>query len=634
MGKSQMMRRLGRGFVAWLVALALVAGLAPLPQGQAVAAEGTQLQAGSVSLQAATSSAASGTTAATGTATPQPIVYATTALLAADGKLYGCTAAGVRTGSLVNAPATIAAGSNATASTPAAPVISAAQVRTALARVQTLYIADSVKSVGSALTVTTNGTPAAFAGKMSQMTSLKKVVFQATKAANATALQKATATQQKAAAAKRAADAKLKSAKASYTRLTAASKKAATWKKQGSLGFFQYYAQVKGEKGAKEAVRALKRTGYSKRDSDGKLFTSYTKFGAKKDATSMTNFERAVSHIPRGNKLRTNDNHFRGLNTLLVSDVVMAMAQSHANWSDSHLNHAGLAGSDYPVGENLAWNYGSDPYYQWYTEEKLAYEGKAAGQVGHYLNLVEPGHTCTGYAISTKGSLGGWTTYCQQFGYFPVVGERLYTVTQYKARIAAYKKWLKSAASQAKSAKTAYTKAQYSQKVAAMALKDANAKLKSAKARTANGCTAIGASAFAGCKKLTTVQGLEKTQVKTIGKAAFKGCSALKSVKMPYASLAKVGAGAFSGCKKLAASAKPTVSLKAKGRVAKVKAQAYKSGKFLKPAVTVKVAGKKLKRGTHYTVTYANNYKRGTATISITGKGKYYGTKTVRFKIK
>ena len=57
------------------------------------------------------------------------------------------------------------------------------------------------------------------------------------------------------------------------------------------------------------------------------------------------------------------------------------------------------------------------------------------------------------------------------------------------------------------------------------------------------------------------------------------------------------------------------------------------TGKNIKPTVTVKMNGTKLKKGTHYTVTYKNNKKVGTATITITGKGKYYGVKTKTFKI-
>ncbi len=62
------------------------------------------------------------------------------------------------------------------------------------------------------------------------------------------------------------------------------------------------------------------------------------------------------------------------------------------------------------------------------------------------------------------------------------------------------------------------------------------------------------------------------------------------------------------------------------------------TGKALKPdvTVTIKVNGKTvtLVNGTDYTVTYANNVKVGTATVTVKGKGNYTGTITLTFKIK
>lgn len=63
-----------------------------------------------------------------------------------------------------------------------------------------------------------------------------------------------------------------------------------------------------------------------------------------------------------------------------------------------------------------------------------------------------------------------------------------------------------------------------------------------------------------------------------------------------------------------------------------VKNQTY-TGKALAPALTVKVGGTALKAGTDYTAKYTNNTKVGTATVTLTGKGKYGGTKAVTFKI-
>lgn len=57
------------------------------------------------------------------------------------------------------------------------------------------------------------------------------------------------------------------------------------------------------------------------------------------------------------------------------------------------------------------------------------------------------------------------------------------------------------------------------------------------------------------------------------------------------------------------------------------------TGSALKPSVTVKLGSTKLKQGTDYTVSYKNNKNAGTATVTVTGKGSFSGTKTASFKI-
>ncbi|MBR1812187.1 MAG: S-layer homology domain-containing protein, partial [Lachnospiraceae bacterium] len=57
-------------------------------------------------------------------------------------------------------------------------------------------------------------------------------------------------------------------------------------------------------------------------------------------------------------------------------------------------------------------------------------------------------------------------------------------------------------------------------------------------------------------------------------------------------------------------------------------------GKEKKPNVTVKNAlGLTLSPETDYTVSYENNINKGTATVKVTGKGNYSGTKTATFSI-
>ena len=57
------------------------------------------------------------------------------------------------------------------------------------------------------------------------------------------------------------------------------------------------------------------------------------------------------------------------------------------------------------------------------------------------------------------------------------------------------------------------------------------------------------------------------------------------------------------------------------------------TGSAVKPTVTVKLDGKRLKKGTDYTVKYANNTKVGTATVTVTGKGDYTGTVSIDYEI-
>ena len=64
-----------------------------------------------------------------------------------------------------------------------------------------------------------------------------------------------------------------------------------------------------------------------------------------------------------------------------------------------------------------------------------------------------------------------------------------------------------------------------------------------------------------------------------------------------------------------------------------VKNQAY-TGKALKPAVTVKHGKVTLKKGADYTVSYKNNVKPGTATVTVKGKGHYTGAAKVTFLIR
>lgn len=57
------------------------------------------------------------------------------------------------------------------------------------------------------------------------------------------------------------------------------------------------------------------------------------------------------------------------------------------------------------------------------------------------------------------------------------------------------------------------------------------------------------------------------------------------------------------------------------------------TGATISPSINIKHSGKTLVKGTDYTVQYKNNKYPGKATATILGKGKFYGKKTVTFKI-
>lgn len=68
--------------------------------------------------------------------------------------------------------------------------------------------------------------------------------------------------------------------------------------------------------------------------------------------------------------------------------------------------------------------------------------------------------------------------------------------------------------------------------------------------------------------------------------------------------------------------------------VADIKVQSYKKGKEVKPALTIKVNGRKLRLNKDYKVKFTNNRLRGEASVTITGIGNYSGTVTKTFTIK
>ena len=119
------------------------------------------------------------------------------------------------------------------------------------------------------------------------------------------------------------------------------------------------------------------------------------------------------------------------------------------------------------------------------------------------------------------------------------------------------------------------------------------------------------------------------------GKALVKGTDFTikytNNIKVGIATITFTGKGNYTG------TLKKTFKIVAKSIVdfefSKISDKTY-TGTAIKPGVVVKDGTRTLKSGTDYTISYKNNIKVGTATITITGKGNYTGKKVITFNIK
>lgn len=172
---------------------------------------------------------------------------------------------------------------------------------------------------------------------------------------------------------------------------------------KGSLGFFEsLLGNPAFAQDAQKAINVLK---------DNKL-TNYLNLGDPTCATNLDNMAKTIQHLKRCNELRA----LHGLDALRVSLYLTAIAQKQTNYGDVHYNHAGA----YNVGENLVWcSDKKDPYKLWYDEEKAIYdnalnsgmtpqeiEDEMYYDVGHYLNIINPEYTATGYAYLPNNRYG------------------------------------------------------------------------------------------------------------------------------------------------------------------------------------------------------------------------------------
>lgn len=266
---------------------------------------------------------------------------------------------------------------------------------------------------------------------------------------------------------KRKAEEAVKAAETEVANAQKAVDEAAKKFNQGSFGFFKAM-------GSQAAIDILNNAQYA----------SYTKKGDPNDATSLENMKVTFKWIREANRLRA----LEGLAPLKVTDLLMAMAQSNANWSDTHENHSrqqhenpdswGYAenlangagdGSSFPnpfgeeakYGKETKANNGTGFQYVtcyfggsfcypdgWYWGEKRNYLSQKAGETwngrsnngvtGHYTNLIGD-YNVTGYAASTDPDSKHKPTHIQVFAnQNTYTAGEAYTVDEYEKRFMDY----------------------------------------------------------------------------------------------------------------------------------------------------------------------------------------------------
>ena len=102
------------------------------------------------------------------------------------------------------------------------------------------------------------------------------------------------------------------------------------------------------------------------------------------------------------------------------------------------------------------------------------------------------------------------------------------------------------------------------------------------------------------------------------------------NVNVGTASVKITGKGSYKGS--YTENFKIVACLIAQATCSRIADQTY-SGKAIEPTFTVTYKNRTLRTGTDYTVSFKDNVKIGTATVIITGKGNFEGTKEITFKI-
>ena len=202
----------------------------------------------------------------------------------------------------------------------------------------------------------------------------------------------------------------------------------------------------------------------------------YTHMGQTGDATSLENMKASIPYLREFNEIRKKE----GLPELSVSMLMMAIAQVNANYAQVEGNHS----SAYGTCENLAWGYGeagtgASPFKGWYDYEKKQYEAgnHKFSEVGHYLNIVHPENTITGFALQKVNGV-----YAQEFGeHNSFTKDVILSIDEFETSFNNYYNNLKSVDTQRKALKDAVNNASGTTTKDDTALKNAEALLNAKK---------------------------------------------------------------------------------------------------------------------------------------------------------
>lgn len=160
--------------------------------------------------------------------------------------------------------------------------------------------------------------------------------------------------------------------------------------------------------------------------------------------------------------------------------------------------------------------------------------------------------------------------------------------------------------------------------------------------------TSIPGATFMWCENLTEIT--LPSDLTSIGTRAFYGCTNLKKIIIP-SSVTQIGEKAFRNCDKLTIYCEPNSCAETYAieneipylylnpvSVSKLKIKLSKTkyeytGSEQKPLITVSYGNRVLKNNVDYKISYKNNIKIGTATVTITGKNNFTGAVMKTFNI-